>query len=78
MESRYGAFQSGMVAPSGIQTYQFTPNSVLQPYMHDPRNGNSAADASRQTPYGQLPSMNGMAPSTYAVKNPNFGTKLNI
>lgn len=58
---------------------KFTPNGLNQPIMLSSGNGNSAEDASRQTPSGQLPSMNGMSRSTYDQINPrSYGLSLNI
>jgi hypothetical protein len=77
MESRTGSFHMGLSGTMPV--HSFTPNSVLQQYMLSPNNGNSAADAARQTPMGQLPSQNGMAQSTYQAMNPsNYGTRLKI
>jgi hypothetical protein len=58
-----------------------TPHSVLSAYMNikSPTNGNAPADAARQTPTGQLPSMNGTSPNTYSQLYPTkFGTRLNV
>lgn len=90
MDSRYGAFNQGMSGGGDIATsmsaasarfmsmvpHGFNPNSVLQPYMRSTGNGNSATDAARQTPSGQLPSMNGMSAGTYGAMTPQFGTRL--
>jgi hypothetical protein len=57
---------------------KFVPNGVNQPYMLSPGNGNSPADAARQTPTGQLPSQNGMAASTYSKLIPQYGMSLNL
>jgi len=47
--------------------------------MLSPANGNSQRDAMRQTPSGQLPSMNGSSESTYQQQNPTaYGTDLGI
>lgn len=57
----------------------YNPNSVISQYMKDPRNGNSATDAQRQTPSGELPSVNdGFSKSTYEAMNPSFGLGLKI
>jgi hypothetical protein len=54
-------------------------NGLNQQVMLSPGNGNSKADASRQTPNGQLPSGNGMSNSTYQQINPtSYGTNLGI
>ena len=53
---------------------KFSPQSVLQQYMLDPRNGNSATDAARQTPQGQIPSLNGIAADTASKLYPTFGS----
>lgn len=66
---------------SAVRDAALTPNSVLSAYEHfrNIYNGNSAADASRQTPSGQLPTQNGMSQSTYQARYPgNFGTRLNV
>ena len=91
MNSRTGNFASGAIGPSEPSSLQqasdnfnaknprnFRPNSVLQPYMLSPNNGNSARDASRQTPNGQLPSPNGMSQSTYQLKDPQMGMNLSL
>lgn len=74
---------AGLQAASARQNVSnprtFKANGLNQPYMMDPSNGNSATDASRQTPSGQLPSANGMSASTYHAINPNsYGISLNI
>lgn len=57
----------------------FTPNGLNQPIMLSPSNGNSTADALRQTPNGELPSQNGMSASTYQKMNPtSYGMSLKI
>jgi hypothetical protein len=56
----------------------FSPNGLNQPIMLSP-NGNSAADAARQTPMGQLPSLNGMSQSTYNQIVPSsYGIDLKV
>jgi len=58
---------------------KFRANGLNQPYMLSSGNGNSRADASRQTPSGQLPSLNGMSESTYNAINPaSYGMRLDI
>lgn len=56
------------------------PHSVLDLYygIRSPQNGNSDADAARQTPNGQLPTRNGYADSTYNQTNPNFSHVINL
>jgi hypothetical protein len=72
LQARAAAFNQGVPG-------KFTPNGLNQPIMLSPSNGNSAADASRQTPSGELPSMNGMSRSTYDKLNPtSYGLSLNI
>lgn len=57
----------------------YSPNSILSQYMKDPRNGNGPLDAQRQTPSGQLPSVNdGFSKETYQAMNPSFGLGLKI
>ena len=55
------------------------PHSVLDLYynIRNPDNGNSPADAKRQTPSGQMPSRNGYADSTYEATHPNFSYNIN-
>jgi hypothetical protein len=56
------------------------PHSVMDLYFNirSPQNGNSDADAQRQTPNGQLPSKNdGYSDSTYNQLNPNFSHTIN-
>jgi len=65
------------LAPQG-----FDPASVLDAYQmpgYHPQDGNSAFDAQRQVPSGQIPSPNGSSMSTYNVRNPsNIRTRLAI
>lgn len=56
------------------------PHSVLDLFYHipSPGNGNSEADAQRQTPTGPLPSKNdGYSENTYNQLNPNFSHTIN-
>jgi hypothetical protein len=77
---------SSLVQDSGKQNAlarqaALTPHSVLSAYMNfpSPGNGNSAQDAKRQTPGGELPSENGYASQTYSQRFPTtFGTKLDV
>lgn len=90
MESRQGHFAAGIIgetaslqsrsqSQNALVPHKFTPNGLNQPFMLSPSNGNSAADAARQTPSGQLPTSNGMSPSTYQKIVPNtFGMNLNL
>lgn len=87
-----GAFGAGFISPRETDTLsqrsadfnarvpgRFRANGLNQPIMMAPGNGNSAFDASRQTPQGSLPSMNGMSESTYQRINPtSFGMNLAI
>lgn len=92
MESRTGSFAqglghgptltAGLMASSASQNAYnpkgFRANGLNQPLSLSTGNGNSAADATRQTPNGQLPSMNGSSPDTYSRINPQYGIGLNI
>lgn len=78
LEAESAGFNAKVQATaSNPNALSMTPNSVLMPYMKS-ANGNSAADARRQTPSGQLPTMNGSAQSTYNIQNPQFGYRLSI
>lgn len=56
----------------------FRPNGLNQPVLPS-GNGMSAADATRITPNGMLPSMNGSSAQTYNAVNPKaYGIDLNI
>lgn len=69
-EFGYGSTGS-QAAPIGIQR-----TSVLMPYMRS-ANAMSSADASRQTPYGQMPSPNdGYSKSTYDSKYTGVPTQV--
>jgi hypothetical protein len=58
---------------------KFQANGLNQPFMLSSGNGNSASDAARQTPNGELPSPNGMSASTYSQINPSaYGMSLRI
>ena len=58
---------------------KFQANGLNQPIMLSPVNGNSPEDAARQTPNGELPSMNGSSRATYQQRNPtSYGTALKI
>jgi hypothetical protein len=92
MVSRKGEFASG--ASSGpsetasllqraarfnsLDPGKFQANGLNQQIMLSPNNGNSATDAERQTPGGQLPSSNGMSLSTYNQVTPRYGMSLNL
>lgn len=91
MESRQDSFNQGLgqhpTMPASLQADSarqnafnpraFVANGLNMPIMHSP-NGMSAADATRQTPQGQLPSMNGSSASTYSQINPHYGIGLQI
>jgi hypothetical protein len=86
---RTSEFNSGMTGTGQNATLmgqastaivKFRPSSALdvlqQPGYH-PQDGNSADDAARQTPQGQIPTSNGSAPDTYNAENPvNMRTRL--
>lgn len=86
--SRTGEFAIGSApqeSPSLMETASrqnsqdprtFKANGLNQPFTHSPMNGNSATDAKRQTPNGQLPSSNGMSQSTYNQLDPSINTRL--
>lgn len=90
--SRQGSFAQGALSPTEPESLQaraaafnakdprvFKANGLNQPVMMSSVNGNSTADAERQTPNGQLPSMNGMSSSTYQKLNPtSYGTHLGV
>lgn len=90
MDSRQAHFATGVVGetPSLEKrslsfndkvSHGFRPNGLNQPFMLSPGNGNSPADAARQTPSGQLPSENGMSSSTYQQLVPHtYGINLNL
>lgn len=58
----------------------FNPTSVLDAYQipeFHPQNGNSPADVQRQTPGGQIPTLNGISQTTYDALNPStYRTRL--
>lgn len=57
----------------------FSPASILDAYQYPnyhPVSGNSAFDASRQTPSGQIPTPNAMSQSTWSARNPSMFTRL--
>lgn len=59
----------------------FTPASILDAYQYPgyhPVSGNSAFDASRQTPSGQIPTPNAMSQSTWSARNPSLRSRLAI
>ena len=59
----------------------FDPGSVLDAYQlpnFHPQNGNSAFDASRQTPAGQIPTPNSQSMSTWELRNPQLRSRLAI
>jgi hypothetical protein len=79
-----GVSETASLQASGQQfnaanPHGFRANGLNQQVMLSPGNGNSKADASRQTPNGQLPSMNGDSESTYQQINPtSYGTHLGV
>jgi hypothetical protein len=73
---------SSMNQPAKSDAYTtmgFHPASVLDASQisgYHPGNGNSAADAARQTPAGQIADQNGSSASTWGALNPSFQTRL--
>lgn len=89
--SRIGQFASGATSPAETASLQqraakfnaqdpgkFKANGLNQPVMLSPNNANSATDAQRQTPAGQLPSPNGMSKNTYQKLVPSYGMSLGL
>lgn len=85
---RTAEFSSGMNPQSSLeqsatrfnsQVRGFSPTSALDAYEtpgFHPSNGNSATDAARQHPGGQIPAVNGISQNTYNALTPDIKTRL--